>query len=152
MLHSHRQDASLWLHEVKPYASSGARCRHAASASLSLGACLGFCPPRKHGSCTADSCSDPTGPLKLVGFGSSPRTPSAEKIAQHEADANKAGNQPSEDYQRVTQQAHQRLACCLHYILSGIHPDQEAFAITTPQERTSFREKICRGGQERDSR
>jgi hypothetical protein len=43
------------------------------------------------------------------------------------------------------QQAHQRLACCLHYILSGIDPDQEAFAITTPQERTSFREKIRRG-------
>ena len=36
-------------------------------------------------------------------------------------------------------------ACCLHYILSGIDPDQEAYAITTPQERTSFREKTRRG-------
>lgn len=43
------------------------------------------------------------------------------------------------------QQAYQRLACCLHYILGQINPDEEAYAIATPQERTSFREKVRQG-------
>lgn len=76
-----------------------------------------------------DLGTDQTGRLKLVGFGSSPRAPSDEEITQYEADANKVGIHPNEVYQRVMQQASQRLACCLHYILSEINPDEESYAI-----------------------
>jgi hypothetical protein len=92
-----------------------------------------------------DLGTDPTGRLKLVGFGSSPRKPSAHKIVQYEADANKRGIHPSEGWQREMETAHQRLACCLHYILSGIDPDQEARAVFRTPNCKSFREKVRRG-------
>jgi hypothetical protein len=59
--------------------------------------------PRIH---VEDLGTDPTGRLKLVGFGSSPHKPSAHKIAQYEADANKLGNHPSENWQKDMEQAH----------------------------------------------
>jgi hypothetical protein len=65
--------------------------------------------------CVEDLCTDPTNRLKLVGFGSSPHKPSAHKITQYEADANKWGNHHSENWQKYMEQAHQGLACCLHY-------------------------------------
>jgi hypothetical protein len=92
-----------------------------------------------------DLGTNPTGRLKLVGFGSSPRKPSAHKIAQYEADANKRGNHPGESWQKDMETAYQRLACCLHYILSGIDPDQEARAVFRSPNCKSFREKVRRG-------
>lgn len=88
---------------------------------------------------------DRTGRLKLVGFGSSPRKPSVKEVAQYEADDSRVGVSPTERYDRDMQRAHQRLACCLHYILSDIDPDQEASTITTLQECTNFRKKVRQG-------
>jgi hypothetical protein len=51
-----------------------------------------------------DLGTDPTGRLKLVGFGSSPRKPSAHKIVQYEADTNKRGNHSSERWQKKWRQ------------------------------------------------
>lgn len=93
-----------------------------------------------------DLGTDRTGRLKLVGFGPSPRTPSAKEIPQCEADADEVENKdPDEFYQSAMQRAHQRLACCLHYILSGVDPDQEARALLRSPNGTSFREKVRRG-------
>jgi len=72
---------------------------------------------------------DRTGRLKLVGFGISPRRPSPEAGAE----LNLVGGETTaahpillgDMYRYHLQQAHQRLACCLHYVLSGIDPDAD---------------------------
>lgn len=72
---------------------------------------------------------DRTGRLKLVGFGASPRRPPPEDGAELNLVEGETAAvhpiPPSEMYRYDVQRAHQRLACCLHYVLSGVNPDAD---------------------------
>ncbi|KAI0969623.1 hypothetical protein F4678DRAFT_463409 [Xylaria arbuscula] len=82
--------------------------------------------------------------LKLVGFSTSPSPPSAEQIERYEADNIRL--HPTEIFGKNIQTAHQRLASCLHYLLSGVDPDKEASGFRNLQDLTRFREKVRSGG------
>ncbi|KAI0448662.1 hypothetical protein F5B21DRAFT_518768 [Xylaria acuta] len=103
---------------------------------------LGLIPTK---ACVQDLGIDRTGRLKIVGFGSSPSQPSAEEIGQYEADPDSVGFHPTEIWRQNMARAHQHFASCLHYILSGINPDERALGCSTLQELTAFREKVRRG-------
>ncbi|KAI1291340.1 hypothetical protein F5Y03DRAFT_403314 [Xylaria venustula] len=87
---------------------------------------------------------DRTGRLRLVGFGASPSPPSSEEIERFEADGFRF--HPADIFGKHMQTAHQRLASCLHYLLSGVDPDKEASGFTNLQDLTRFREKVRSGG------
>lgn len=89
-----------------------------------------------------------------MGFGASPRR-SYSNPQEHEGTAADDHHQqqplPSaEAVQHNMGRAHQRLASCLHYILTGIDPDEQAQQMGhghhTQAERAQWRETVRRGG------
>ncbi|KAK4143632.1 putative kinase [Dichotomopilus funicola] len=79
---------------------------------------------------------DRTGRLKLIGFATSPRQPSNTTEGDEEELA---------AYLRHLDRAHQRLACCLYYLLSGIDMNNKVTAITSAEELRTFRETARQG-------
>ncbi len=77
---------------------------------------------------------DQTGRLKLIGFANCPRRPSTEDD-RHELDI----------YRRDVDRAHQRIACCLYYFLSGIDTDKEVASTTSADDLRTLRETVRRG-------
>ncbi|KAK3901610.1 putative kinase [Staphylotrichum tortipilum] len=89
---------------------------------------------------------DKAGRLKLIGFATSDRKPSetAEDDDGKELDESLPLS-PGRIYRRAMEGAHQRLACCLYYLLSGADVDSEIRSLTSVEEIRAFREKV-RGG------
>ncbi|KAI1410516.1 hypothetical protein F5Y13DRAFT_167924 [Hypoxylon sp. FL1857] len=97
---------------------------------------LGFVPNKTE---VRDIGIDRTGRLKLVGYGTSPRLPSARDIADFEKAESEAdydgrlGLHPIEKFRRGVESAYQRVASCLHYILTGVDPDENMRSMTKEQ-------------------
>ncbi|KAK2605782.1 hypothetical protein N8I77_008596 [Diaporthe amygdali] len=109
---------------------------------------LGIIPTK---ACVRDLGLDKDGRLKLVGFGASPRRsyPGAAERGET-AKATHRDPMPSDEIVRKDMgRAHQRLASCLHYILTGVDPDEEAqemgHARHGQTDRIQWREKVRRG-------
>lgn len=124
-------DNVLFFEHVKPlrteWAESDIPCRHRwaielASAVSHLEA-VGIVPVK---TCVDDIGVDSTGRLKLMGFGTSPRcTPRVgvqQKPGKHTNQLPRRQKINEDDMKT----AYQRLAACLHYILSGIDLDEQA--------------------------
>ncbi|KAI3394841.1 hypothetical protein diail_2178 [Diaporthe ilicicola] len=93
------------------------------------------------------------GRLKLVGFGASPRrSGSAVDAATDSTTKVHERYNPSAEVTRENMaSAHQRLASCLHYILSGVDPDGQAREIGharhSQTDRRQWREMMVRRGE-----
>ncbi|KAK7709316.1 hypothetical protein SLS64_006228 [Diaporthe eres] len=91
------------------------------------------------------------GRLKLMGFGASPRRfyPEDQEHDETAADDHQDPIPSAEVIRRTTGRAHQRLASCLHYILTGVDPDEQAQQMGdghySQTERVQWREKVRRG-------
>lgn len=91
------------------------------------------------------------GRLKLLGFGASPRhsDPGAQEHEETAADYHQEPIPSAEIARRNMGRAHQRLASCLHYILTGVDPDKQAQqmgdARYSQTDRIQWREKVRRG-------
>ncbi|KAL1858063.1 hypothetical protein Daus18300_010175, partial [Diaporthe australafricana] len=96
-----------------------------------------------------------TGRLKLVGFGASPRHSHSGAQAQHTGPITDAHHGFDEVTRNNMASAHQRLASCLHYILSGVDPDEQAremgHAHHSQEDRNQWRQMV-RGGSEWEAR
>ncbi|KAK4130491.1 hypothetical protein BT67DRAFT_445551 [Trichocladium antarcticum] len=81
---------------------------------------------------------DRTGRLKLIGFATCPRRPTNTT----DGDEEELGA-----YLRHMNHAHQRFACCLYYLLSGIDMEKKvmAMAMTSAEELKTFRETVRQG-------
>lgn len=92
-----------------------------------------------------------TGRLKLTGFGASPRHPysGTQQQGQTATDYHHEPIESAEVVQQNIGSAHQRLASCLHYILTGVDPDEQALemghARHSRTDRIQWREKVRRG-------
>ncbi|KAI7774434.1 hypothetical protein LA080_008773 [Diaporthe eres] len=91
------------------------------------------------------------GRLKLMGFGASPRRsyPGDQEHDETAADYHQDPIPSAEVICRTIGRAHQRLASCLHYILTGVDPDEQAQQMGdgcySQTERIQWREKVRRG-------
>ncbi|GAW17212.1 hypothetical protein ANO14919_066650 [Xylariales sp. No.14919] len=93
--------------------------------------------------CVRDPGIDRADRLNLVGFGVSPSPPLAEQIARY---GDGFGIRPTEIFRSDMQGEYQRLASCLHYILSGIDPDEEASGSSALHDLTASRKTVRGGG------
>lgn len=141
-------DNVLFFEHVKPlrteWATADTPRRHRwaielASAVSHLEA-VGIVPVK---TCVDDIGIDSAGRLKLMGFGTSPRCSSRVELQK----SGKHGNQLPRR-QKIKEDdlkmAYQRLAACLHYILSGIDPDEQAQK-THEKQKLEFRETVWYG-------
>ncbi|KAG6358562.1 hypothetical protein INS49_012079 [Diaporthe citri] len=106
---------------------------------------LGLIPTH---ACAQDLGLDKNGRLKLMGFGASPRR-SYPGVQGHEETAADEPIPSAEVIRQNIGSAHQRLASCLHYILTGVDPDEQAQQLGDARysqtERIQWREKVRRG-------
>ncbi|KAK4151893.1 putative kinase [Chaetomidium leptoderma] len=86
---------------------------------------------------------DRTGRLKLISFANCPRRPS---------NTTEDDEQELDRYRRDMDRAHQRLACCLYYLLSGIDTDNGVVASMTSSadDLRTLRETVRRGEYQLD--
>lgn len=108
---------------------------------------LGLIPSKTY---VRDLAIDKNGQLKLTGFGASQRHFDRE-TRQEDSTGNYNHERiwTNEDTRKCQGSAHQRLASCLHYVLTGVDPDEQArdigHARHSRKDRIQWREKVRRG-------
>lgn len=104
---------------------------------------LGLMPLKTH---ARDIGVDRTGRLKLVGYETSPRRLSNNVDGGELWDGR--GLHPTAGHQLAVELAHQSLACCLYYVMSGVDMDSQlslAAAKSREKSREKFRQIFLRG-------
>lgn len=146
-------DNVLFFEHVKPirteWAAADTPRRHRwaielASAVAHLEA-AGIVPVK---TCVDDIGIDSAGRLKLMGFGTSPRRLSRVQREKSGKYTNRLLRR-QEINQEDMKTAYQRLSACLHYIVSGIDPDEQAQKTdndkNSPEQRLGFHGTVCYG-------
>jgi hypothetical protein len=97
---------------------------------------LGLMPLKTH---ARDIGVGRTGRLKLVGYETSPHR------IDDEGPWDGYGLHPTARHQLAAELAHQSLACCLYYVLSGVDIESQILCRTSAETRETFREILLRG-------